>query len=157
MRNFADLLDLSVDSPVSVNSETGVSLDRLDTLFHKHGFGHAINAEGSAPLSAVSGVFSGNALVGSPAIRDVGLDYARKPDGQPYSRRRIQQWMKQADFFVWRDRIPATMPSSWHAYLDCCINDANRGRNERTAKVNVITPTPGGGTSAIDVTEIPVR
>ena len=87
-------------------------------------------------------------------IRDDGLAYARKPDGQPYSRRRIQQRMKQADFFIWRAGIPATVPSSWHAYLDCCMDEGNRGRIERTAKVNVITPTPGGGTSATDITEI---
>ena len=138
---------------INVCSATCVAEDALEDLFFE--YGRCLENGGWASVDAVFDVTSGCGLFGSPMIRDDGLAYARKPDGQPYSPRRIQQWMKQADFFIWRAGIPATVQSSWHAFLDGCIDDANRGRIERTNKV--ITPPPGGGTNAIDVAEIPAK
>ena len=158
VRNFAEMLALdgtgkTKSSRVNVCSATCVAEGDLDDLFCQ--YGRELEIGGWASVDAVFDVTSGCGLFGSPMIRDDGLAYVRKPDGQPYSPRRIQQWMSQADFFIWRARIPATVQSSWHTYLDGCIDDASRGRIERTAKVNIITPPPSGGSNASDVAEIP--
>jgi hypothetical protein len=130
VRNFAETL---VSEPVYVNSLTGAApWGRLDELM-----GTWITDSGTAPLEVVRGVFGGCDLIGSPTIRDDGLGYAVKPNGRPYGRRRMQQWMAEADFFIWRQGIPATMVSSWHAYLDGRMEQARDGALARTGHSSV--------------------
>ena len=118
-----------------VNSMTGVSLEKLDEIFE-----FEMNEFGVAGIEAIRNKFYDCDLIGSPTIRDDGLAYAVKPNGQPYGRRRLQQWMAEADFFAWRCGIPATMTSSWHAYLDGKVTEARAGALARTVRASTISP-----------------
>jgi hypothetical protein len=115
-----------------VNSATGLSVGRLDDLLDG-----IVDLSGRADFPAVSRLFGGCDLIGSPTIRDDGLGYAIKPNGRPYGRRRIQQWLADADFVAWRLGIPATMTSSWHAYLDARMEHARDGAIARTGRLTI--------------------
>jgi hypothetical protein len=119
------------------NSATGISVDRLDDLLDG-----IVDLSGKADFPAVSRLFGGCDLIGSPMIRDDGLGYARKANGQPYGRRRIQQLLADADFLVWRAGIPATIQASWHAHLDNRMAQARDGALVRTghAAVRIVGP-----------------
>jgi hypothetical protein len=122
---------------------TGVSLEKLDDIF-----GFEMDEFGVVPLEIAQIRFGGCDLIGSPTIRDDALGYALKPNGQRYGRRHMQQWMADADFLVWRAGIPATMISSWHAYLDGRIAEARAGALARTGHEIVTTCSAGALTRA---------
>jgi hypothetical protein len=140
-----------------VNSASGFSVDRLEDLLGDE----IVQASGEADFGAVSRLFGGCTLIGSPMIRGDGVGYAVKPGGQPYGRRRMQQWLAEADFFVWRvigddgepvtilsrqgepscrrEGIPATMSNSWRAYLDVRMDQARNGALARTGHAAIVS------------------
>jgi hypothetical protein len=122
-----------------VNSLTASTLEPLFTAVSDTPWPRP--EEGDAPPDLVSKVWCGCELVGNPTIRAAAWSYCRKPNGRPYTDRRINQWLARADFFVWRSvklnsgrqaKIPATEPGSLHAFLDACLATAAEGKIRRT-------------------------
>jgi hypothetical protein len=124
-----------------VNSLTGFAPSTLEPLFTAVSYTDWPDPDGIAPSDAVFKVWGGCELVGGPTIRGAAWSYCRKPNGRPYTRRRINQWLARADFFVCRyvelnsgrqAKIPATEPGSLHAFLDACLATAAEGKIRRT-------------------------
>lgn len=124
-----------------VNSLTGFAPSTLEPLFTAVSYTDWPDPDGIAPSDAVFKVWDGCELVGGPTIRGAAWSYCLKPNGRPYSTRRVNQWIARADFFVCRSvelnsgrqaTIPATMPGSLYPFLDACLTSAAEGKIRRT-------------------------
>jgi len=90
-------MDISDVTKTYVNSDTGISREKLEDIFELNG--QDIDARGVATHEGVREVF-GAFLAGSPKIKKELQKILTNSGDGPYTDRRIQQIIREADFFI---------------------------------------------------------
>jgi hypothetical protein len=113
-----------------VNSASCRSLAYLKTLFP------SMEGDGLADLTSIARTFGDPNLnlIGTVMIREAAADYiAERRGGRRLSRRRVQQMLAPARFFMRCGEIPATVIASLHTHLDLQLATMAAGKVARIA------------------------